>query len=274
MRTAIVALVTALALVTTAVAGPRKVLVLPLDGNAAAAQKSQLNDSVAKLAKAKIDGDVTIGDTTFQETAAAVGCDPNSPQCADTVLSTLAVDELVYGTATTENGQTTVTVHRATTGVPPTSQAASIAQTDTGDKIEPGLGPAFGGAAPSGSAAPREHVGSHFFDTRERKLGVGLAAGGVIALAVGISFWLGKNDLQDQIDNHPTRTVADFQALNDLEDRASTKALWGNIMVGLGLGLGAASGYFLYKDHESRNQTVTPAPVEGGGMALVWGGRW
>src|SRR6185369_2617758 len=99
MRTAIVALVTAIALVTSVVAGPRKVLVLPLDGNAAAAQKSQLNDSVAKMAKAKIDGDVTVGDTTFQETAAAVGCDPNAPQCADTVLSTLTVDELVYGTA-------------------------------------------------------------------------------------------------------------------------------------------------------------------------------
>lgn len=275
MRTAIVALVTAFALVTTVVAGPRKVLVLPLDGNAAAAQKSQLNDSVAKLAKAKIDGDVTVGDTTFQETAAAVGCDPNSPPCADTVLSTLAVDELVYGTATTENGQTTVTVHRATKGVPPTSQAATITESDSGDKIEPGLDPAFGGAAqPTGSATPREHIGSHFFDTKERKVGVGLAAGGVVFLAIGISFWLSKSDLQDQIDSHAKATVADFQALADLEDRASSKALWGNICVGLGLGLGAAGAYFLYKDHENRNQTVTPAPVEGGGMALVWGGHW
>jgi len=159
--------------------------------------------------------------------------------------------------------------------VPPTSQAASIAETDSGDKIEPGLDPVFGGTAPAtGSAAPREHIGSHFFDTKERKLGVGMAAGGVLFLAIGISFWLSKSDLQDQIDSHAKNTVADFQALAALEDRASSKALWGNICVGLGLGLGAAGAYFLYKDHENRGQTVTPAPVEGGGMALVWGGHW
>ena len=51
MRTAIVALVTAVALLTTVVAGPRKVIVLPLDGNAPAAQKAQLNDSVSRHAK-------------------------------------------------------------------------------------------------------------------------------------------------------------------------------------------------------------------------------
>ena len=289
MRTAIVALVTALALLTTVVAGPRKVLVLPLDGNAPSAQKSQLNDTVARMAKAKISGDVTIGDTTFAETAAAVGCDPTSAACAETVRSTLAVDELVYGNAATASGSTTVTVYRVQKGSAPTSQASTIAETDSGDKAEAGLAPAFGGAETgsdvagsgsevgSGSAeTPRGRPTGNFFDTRERKLGVAFAAGGLIALAIGISFWTGKSDLQDQIDNHETETLAELMALQDLEDRAAGKALWGNIMVGLGLGLGATGAYFLYKDHKNRSSTtITPAPVESGaGMKLVIGGRW
>jgi hypothetical protein len=280
MRTAIVALVTAIALVSSVFAGPRKVLVLPLDGNAPAGQKSQLNDSVAKMARTKIDGDVTIGDTTFAETAAAVGCDPASADCAETVRSTLAVDELVYGNAKTEDGQTTVTVHRVQQGAAPTSQISVIAETDSGDKVEPGIEPVFTGVpATTGSAAgpveTRTRQPGNFFDTRERKLGVGLAAGGVVLIAIGLSYWSSKGDLQDQIDNHPTRTLADLQSLQALEDRAGDKAMWGNIMVGVGLGLGAVGGYFLYKDHQNRSTTVTPAPVEAGtGMTLVLGGRW
>jgi hypothetical protein len=289
MRTAIVALATIVALLTSVIAGPRKVIVLPLDGNAPAAQKAQLNDSIARAARAKSDGDVTIGDTTFAETAAAVGCDPASPACAETVRSTLAVDELVYGTAKTADGQTTVTVYRATQGVEPTSRVSVIAETDSGDKIEPAVEPVFTGEATgsatvgpaegSGSAAPGPRPRGNFFDTRERKLGVGLAGGGVVAIAIGISFWGSKSDLQDQIDareeNGQTRTLTELEALRDLEDRAGSKAMWGNIMVGVGLGLAAAGAYFLYKDHQNRSATVTPAPVEAGtGLTLVLGGRW
>ena len=97
----------------------------------------------------------------------------------------------------------------------------------------------------------------------------------VVAIAIGISYWTSKSDLQDQIDNHDTRSLADLQALQELEDRAGSKAMWGNILVGVGLGLAATGAYFLYKDHQNRSTTVTPAPVEAGtGMTLVLGGRW
>jgi hypothetical protein len=282
MRAAVVALVTTIALLTSVIAGPRKVLVLPLDGSAPATQKTQLNDTVARMAKASIEGDVTIGDTTFAETAAAVGCDPQSDDCAETVRSTLSVDELVYGTADTENGTTTVTVNRTSAGTPPTSQTATLAEIDSGDKAEPALSPVFGGTAPvgsdaagSGSAvvdAPRR---SNFFDTRERKIGTALAGGGVIALAIGLSFWSSTSDLQGQIDNHQSETLDEISDLTALEDRAGGKAMWGNIMVLLGLGLGGAGAYFLYKDHQNRQTTIAPAPVEAGtGMTLVLRGRW
>jgi hypothetical protein len=279
MRTPLVAFVTVVALLTSAVAGPRKIIVLPLDGSASATQKTQLNDAVGKVAKSKLDGDVTLGDTTFAETAAAVGCDPAQPACAETVRTTLGVDELVYGSANSENGSTTVTVHRASAGVPPTAQAAVVSDGDSADKLEPALEPAFGGSAPASSplAPPSErpHPAHNFFDTRERKLGFGLGAGGVVALVIGFSFWASESDLQDQIDNHPSRTLSEIEDLKNLEDRAGSKALWGNIMVGLGLGLAGAGAYYLYKDHKNRTTTITPAPAESGtGMTLVLGGHW
>ena len=94
LRAAIVALFTIVALVTSVVAQPAtKVLVLPLDGNTPAAQRDGINASVVKLAKSKIGGDVSVGETTFNETAAAVGCDPALASCAEQVRTTLAVDE-------------------------------------------------------------------------------------------------------------------------------------------------------------------------------------
>lgn len=284
MRTVVVVLVTTVALLASAVAGPRKVLVLPLDGNAPPEQKSQLDDSVAKLVKAKLDGDVTIGDTTFTETAAAVGCDPEAPECAETVRTTLSVDELVYGSATTENGSTTVTVRRARADAPIAEQTSVILETDRGDKVEPALEPVFADAPAVGAgSAAGPDVGSadagvvrkNFFDTRERKLGFAFAAGGAIALILGLSYWSSKSDLQEDIDDHPTRTLEDLQELAALEDRAGKKALWGNLLVAAGLGLGGAAAYYFYTDHENRTATIAPAPVEAGtGMTLVLTGRW
>jgi hypothetical protein len=294
MRSTIVVIILALSLAASVAAGPRKAIVLPLDGNAPAAQKTQLNASVAKLAKSGIVGSVTIGDATFDETAAAVGCKPEQPACAETVRSTLGVDELVYGTATTENGTTTVTLHRVTKGGQPSSRVAAIGETDAGTQAEGALGPLFPMATPAGSgsdgggsdgAGSGSNLGSDvagsagerrsFFDTRERKVGFALAAGGALALAIGFSMWASKSGLQEDIDNHPTSTLAELQDLARLEDRAATKAMWGNILVGVGLGLGGAGAYYLYKDHQHRKTTITPVPTEGGtGMTLVLGGRW
>lgn len=284
-RAAIVALFTMIALLTSVMAQSRKVLVLPLDGNAPAAQRTKLNESVAKLSKAKLGGDVTIGDTTFIETAAAVGCDPAEPSCAETVRSTLQVDELVYGSAKTEDGSTTVIVTRASAGSAPKSQISVIRETDSGEQAEGNLGPLFttsadvphdsSGSAGSGSATGRPRPKSNFFDTRERKLGVAFAAGGVIALAIGISLWSGASGLQDQIDSAPDGTLAQIEALKDLEDRAGSKALWGNVFFVVGLAAAGVGGYFLWQDHKNRGATVAPVPTEDGtGMTLVLGGRW
>lgn len=276
MRVAVV-LVVAVALVASVAAGPRKVLVLPVDGDAPAAQRTRIDGEIVKLAKAYMDGDVTAGDTTFADTATAVGCSADQPECAQTVLATLSVDELVYGTATTQDGTTTVTLHRVSKGEAPRDQVTTLSESSPS-----GMEPLFSRSVPeqgSGSDSstaptPRARPKS-FFDSRERKLGVGLGAAGVACLVVGFSLWSGAGRLQDQIDGHPTNTLAQLQDLNDLEDRAGSKALWGNVFVLVGLGLTGTGAYYLYTDHKHRSTVVTAAPTDTGtGAKLVIGGRW
>jgi hypothetical protein len=288
MRLAIVIVISALALVATVTAGNRKVLVLPVDGSADAKQRSSINDSVLGMAKAGIDGDVTAGDTTFNETAAAVGCTPDEPTCADTVMKTLSVDELVWGTAQTENGSTTVTIHRAAKGEPGRQQMAVIDKAAGGDATASALQPLFeresagSGSemgsdmgAGSGSATTGRPRGKSFFDTKERKLGLAFGGGSLVCLVIGLSMWNSESTLQDQIDSHPNMTLPQLQDLHDLEERAASKALWGNIFVFLGLAAGGTSAYFFWHDHKTRNTVVAPVPTEdGAGVKMVLGGRW
>lgn len=279
MKAAIVALITIVALMTSAIAGPSKVLVLPLDGNAPAAQRSGLNESVVKLSR-KSGGDVTVGDTTFNETAAAVGCSPDAASCAEQVRTTLAVDELVYGSATTANGNTTVTVSRASAGSEPKTQVTVIPETDPASNVESGLESLFTPTETgSGSATERPRpadTGPRFFSTKEAKLGVGIGAGGVLFVVIGLSLWSGADDLQNEIDDHPKTTLAQINDLKALEDEAASKALWGNITMVVGLAALGVGGYFLWKNRQNRKAaTITPAPAEvGTGVTLVLRGRW
>ena len=94
--------------------------------------------------------------------------------------------------------------------------------------------------------------------------------------------WASAGDLQGQIDkttSPPTGTtsqqIAAFQALHDLESRASKYAWSGNIMVAIGLAAGGIGAYFLWKDHDSHVDTIAPAPAATGeGATLVVGGHF
>lgn len=284
MRATIVALVTIIALFTTVFAQSSvKVLVLPLDGTTPEAQRTALNASIVKLATNKIGGDVTVGETTFNETAAAVGCDPTLASCAEQVRTTLAVDELVYGTADTVDGTTTVSVMRVSAGTAPRTQVSVISETDPAEQAESGMEPLFtadadtlGSDTNTGGAGSADPARPNFFSTTERKLGVAFLAGSVLSLVIGFSLWSGASSLQRDIDERPTNTLAEINTLKELEDEAGGKALWGNVFVVLGLAAGAAGGYFLWKDRKNRNATtIIPAPTEAGtGMTFVLRGSW
>ncbi len=253
-----------LAVAVPAFAAPTKVIVLPLDGDALAALRQSLASDLATAAHD--DGDVTIGTTTFRETAAAVGCDPDDDACATTVVATLGVDEIVYGTATADGATTHVRIARVTR-----DHRAARAFDVPGD-ANAELHALFGGntaVPPPPALVPASPTGS-FFDTRDRTVGLALAAGGGLAIVIGVALWASENSLQSQINNAPNATLGDVQALVALESRANDEAWAGNVLVVLGIAAGGVGGYLLWRDHRAH---ATVAPTEHG-MALVVAGQW
>ena len=269
-----------LALASSASAGPRRVLVLPLDGNADGATRSRLNATVQKLERSSAPGaNVTVADATFDETAAAVGCDPVAPQCAVSVRTTLGVDELVYGTVSTDPaGQTTIVIRRSSvTSNPPRENTATLAAGDPPDRAEQALSPLFGVAVatqvkeptppPVVPAGPPE-------DHTRRNLGIVCATGGGVVFVIGLALWASESSKQDQIDSAPTKTVADLKRLQDLEDSAQTYALVGDVLVLAGLAVGGYGGWVLYKDHKEHHQVIVTPAVTPAGPAVTIGGTW
>jgi hypothetical protein len=259
-------------------AAPRRVMVLPIDGDADPAVRKQLDGVVTNLAKTE-SGTVTNGDTTFTEAAVAVGCDPLVPACADTVLTTLGVDEIVYGNADVGGGQTTLVVTRVIKGQPRRDQTVSIAAGASAEDADPSLRPLFDLPAPviapppplepaTGSAsAPAE---SGLFSTRDRKIGFGFVAGGTLVVVIGFALWASEASLQSQIDGASTDTRNDVTRLLALENRAGSYAWEGNIAVIVGLAAAGVGTYYLLRDHE-----VTVAPIDHNtGAAVTLGGRW
>jgi hypothetical protein len=266
-------------LVTTAMAGPKRILVLPLDGNAEPATRAKLNATVQKLAKdTATSAVVTVGDATFDETAAAVGCDAAAPKCAISVRTTLGVDELIYGTVTNDpSGQTTVVIRRSSvTSNPPSESTATLPAGDP-DRAETQLAPLFGVTVtepvteptpvppPPPPPPPR--------DNTRRNVGIACASGGGVFVVLGLAMWASASSKQDDIDDAPTQTVDQLRALQELEDKAQTTAIVGDLMVLGGLALAGVGGWLLYKDHQERTVVLTPVATPTG-PAVMLGGTW
>jgi len=258
------ALILLAALGGAASAENRKILVLPVDGTADAATRAKLTAQIVRLARA-LDGQVTTGDTTFADTALAVGCDPDLASCRDDVIATLAVDELVWGTATRDGAQTRLIVRRtAKGGAAPREIATTIAVSDAPDRIEAGVAPLFAPPPPPPTAAPAAPAPvtppppeNH----HDRNVGIVLSVTGGVALGVGAVLWASYGSLQDQIDAHPTRTRADFDDLTALENRAATRAVAGDLLVGAGLIAAGVGAYYLLRHHDER---IAIAPIAHG----------
>lgn len=272
-----------LVLVTSASAAPKRVLVLPLDGNADPSARGKINLSVQKLAKEGAAGAVvTIGDATFEEAAAAVGCDAAAPKCAISVRQTLGVDELIYGTVSADpTGQTIVVIRRSSvTDSAPKDTTVVLRPTDPPAKAERELSPMFGVTPGEGPVTPPQPLPlppgppEPKRDNTKRNIGIACAGGGGVMLIIGLVMWNSASNKQDEVDAAPTRTVDDLMRLQDLEDRTQTLALTGNVMVLLGLGLGGYGAWVLYKDSkEHRTIVVTPTATPAGPGVTI-GGTW
>jgi hypothetical protein len=275
-----VAVVVVAALGADAAAASHKILVLPIDGTADPATRAKLTAQIARLARA-LDGQVTTGDTTFADTALAVGCDPQLASCRDEVLATLAVDELIWGTATKDGPRTRLIVRRTARGAAPREISTTISATDAPDRIEAGVAALFAPPpppppppSPSPPPPPQPSVARPPVappDLRhDRNIGIVLTVTGGVALGLGLALWASYGSLQDQIDAHPTRTRADFDDLTALEDRAATRAVAGDLLVGAGLVVAGFGAYYLLRHPDDRRVAIAPAPLaHGAGLTLT-----
>lgn len=285
-----------------------KVLVLPLDGDADAAQRAHYTASIHRLARV-LDRDAALGRATFADTATAIGCDPAQAACAEEVRRTLAVDHLVYGSLARgrDAGALTLTVRRAAAGAPPRTVSTATAPGAAPEAAEPTIfplfqretrspigerapgapevvsGPAPGESGPIGVAGPDAGAapvpagsGSRRERPRDaRTLGLVAAGGGGTLVAIGLSLWSSASRLEGTLARHPVVTRDDFDALRELEADARARAWTGNALVLAGLAVGGLGGWILYREHRARRaprMVVVPTPIPGGGVALLWGG--
>jgi hypothetical protein len=257
-------------------AAPVTVMVLPIDGDADPALRTALTASVEKVAKAGL-GDITVkaGTTTFADTAAAVGCDPATPECAESVRTTLSVDELVYGTATLKDGKVEVVIRKKVKDKPPEDVTTTLELTDPADNVEATLSPMFGvqpvvtcpdnavpgpdGKCPEAVLPPPPPPPKRA--RTDRALGIAALIGSGVLLVGGLSLWNEKSKKQDSIDEAPTNTLADFQRLEALEDDAGKDALYGNLMILGAIGAGVAGYYLFRRDRRAQRDAVMVTPT-------------
>ncbi|HEU4727604.1 MAG TPA: hypothetical protein VFT22_06940 [Kofleriaceae bacterium] len=162
----------------------------------------------------------------------------------------------------------------------PPSTAGATAPIPAASRPGPDAAPpaAAGGVPPAPPSGPASGPGpepgpvdrGHPDDRVDRTVGIAFAAGGGVAIAIGIALWANYASLQDRIDNHAVRTRADFDDLTALEDRANRYAIAGDVLVLAGIAAAGVGGYFLYRDHRQHRVAVAPAPIgHGAGLTLT-----
>ncbi len=310
MRRAILAGTTLLALSSVVSAG--KVLVLKSEGTADAATRAKVDAEIVKLARSLTGAQVEVGEVTFTDAAVAVGCSGSEAQCRDDVLGTMGVDEVVsISVAAMPSGDTHIVVDRIAKGSPTKAGQTTVpAGQPIEAKIESDIGPSFGvkppepppeppveptpaivqpafgepGPTPSTEPPPGPPMNETPLPNPPTDTSSGSSRGSVIGLAAGgglvvlsLIMWGEASSTQSDINNAPTKTLADLQNLQNLESTGSTYATLGNVFFIGGIVVAGVSGYFFWKNHRAHSSAsqamVTPTLFDhGAGLALTIGG--
>ena len=200
--------------------GPRKVLVLPARRQRRCRDAEATLNDIVEAREGELDGDVTAGDTTFDETAAAVGCDPTHTRarqrCSRRSPSTSSsMAPRRPRTARRRSSCAASTKGRRRTSRPrhspqtrrPRGQRDPARAAVRRDDVVAGPGSASAAAPRSRPPAARPAAAATGTAvTRERKLGVGLAVGGGALVLVGLRD-VGERESAAEIDIDARRTT-------------------------------------------------------------------
>ena len=261
-----------------AYADGKHTLVLKADGNADGKTRKEVDAAVLKLAKTSAEG-VAAGDISFNDAAAAVGCTkPDAPTCKDDVLGMFSVDEVIATTVTRKPGGFEVVVRREPkTGAPREVTATITGVSDP--QLDNQVGTLFGASAPltppeltTPTSPPETHADTAARDrtptppettptppettptppppvlppvtedqqhTRLQLAGM-IGGGGLVLLGLVMGGHC-MSGTQSDIDNAPSRTVANLQHIQDLEKQGDGQASFGNLLFVGGLVLGGVS---------------------------------
>jgi hypothetical protein len=242
--------------------------------------------------------DVTVGQVTFEDTAALAGCSEPGAECFRLVADSLRLDQIVMGSVepSTDGTSTVVVTLRLFRDGEITEKAYTLDATDV-ETIVQGLArevpSLFVGVSterppdldrdrdrdqppppppPPPAPPPVDERG-----WSAGNVGAGawlLTGGGVLLAGAGVVFLAMAQAKQDEVDSAPIDTPDDFDRLVALEDEGERLTLIGN---GLMIGGGAAllvGGILVivqgFPDEEEKPAvTIAPIPLRGGaGLTL------
>lgn len=223
---------------------------IPLESSVPDAQVDivlAFNLALAQLLEQDATAKVTVAQTSLDDTMAIVGCSERSASCLTRVAEALEVDYIVYGSAapgdTPDTFAITLVVARRDGALPPVEHRFSVqaAEVTTAEDAFTASAPAgflrATEAAPAEGSAPVTGAPSSSgdrsltfdLDRVERTSWIVTGTGGAL-FGAGVVFWILASSSQSDINNHSVDSVADFDRLVELEDRARNRAVIGNVL--------------------------------------------
>jgi hypothetical protein len=266
-----------------------RTMVMPLEGELGGVLNQAPAAFAAELAAAAGSDGVpaSIAQASISDTAMLVGCDPESPDCLDQVAATLDVDELIFGDVSPgeERGTVVVSVIVYRRGRRP-EQRTFVVPARTVEQASSTLGTefrAYRGGDGAGAPGGPEVSGSRtrFSFAKVQRLPKLLTIGGGALIGVGVVLHFGARSKQREVDEAPTGTVEQLEALEDLERSGQRLSRAGNAMLILGaaaatvgIALAVRQGVVRVDESPAGAVTLAPMPVAGGfGVALTVGAR-
>lgn len=267
-----------------------QVLVIPLttaDDAALGETAASLSESLRTVVAAR-GGHPIEAQATRADIAAMTGCSTDDDACLQTIAEAMGVTEVLLGSLEANpRGGLTVSITYYVVGGEARRDRIELSASEAGPatlELEPRATAFLAGepAAPEPRPdltprmkTPDPPPPAAFRFGRVRTSSYVIAGSGAALVGLGVIFYAIASGKQDEVNEHPTDTLADLRALEDLESSGKTFTTLGNVGAIVG-GLAAATGLSLIAIQGSRKErgpTVTPMPMQGGaGLTLtLWG---